>query len=141
MTLVILGRTVAHFDDPTYADELYELLLPFADRVATTGGPALCLGPVSRILGMVARAGGRPDVALVHFADALERSRTLGSPPLVARTQLEAAKAHLRLGTAQDIAAAERLLDEAAGIASTLDMAKVRYDIDAVRRSVRGVPA
>jgi hypothetical protein len=101
----------------------------------------LCLGPASRILGMLARAGGRPDLALEHFADALERCRALGSQPLVARTQLEAAKAHLRRGDAGDTAAAERLLQEAAATASTLGMAKVGRDIAAQTSLARGALA
>ena len=139
--MVSFGRAVGHFDDPTHADELYELLVPFADRVCVLGGAVLCLGPTSRILGMLARAGGRFDVALEHFADALERSRALGSPPLVARTQLETAKTHLRRGGAGDAAAAERLLDEAAALASRLGMAKVGRDIDALVGSTRGALA
>jgi class 3 adenylate cyclase/tetratricopeptide (TPR) repeat protein len=141
LTIVNLGRTVGHFDDPAYADELYELLLPFADRVCVLGGGVLCLGPASRILGMLARARGKPELAIEHFAYALDRSRALGSPPLVARTQLESAKAHLMRGSAADAAAAERLLDEASIIASNLGMAKVSRDIDAWRSSARGSPA
>jgi tetratricopeptide (TPR) repeat protein len=128
-----LGRTVAHFDDPTHADELYELLLPFAPRNCVLAGGVLCLGPVSRILGMLARAAGRPDDALAHLDDALERAQALGSPPLVARTRLEAAKAHLARGADGDAAVAERLLEQAAAAASALGMAKLAHDVDAHR--------
>jgi class 3 adenylate cyclase len=141
-TLTAFGRTVAHFDDPTFADDLYELLLPFADRNCVVGGAVLCLGPISRILGMLARAAGRPDVALEHFAHALEISQALGSPPLVARTQLEAAKAHLLRATDGDRKLAERLLGDAAATASATGMQKLRHDIDLVRSSLeQGVPA
>lgn len=137
LAIVSFARTVGHFDDPTYADELYELLLPFADRVCVLGGAVLCLGPTSRILGMLARAGGRFDVALEHFADALERSRALGSPPLVARTQLEAAKARVRRGAPGDEQAAERLLQEAAAIADGLGMQKLGHDIEKLQATLR----
>jgi tetratricopeptide (TPR) repeat protein len=141
LVIVNLGRTVGHFDDPTYADELYRLLLPFAGRVCVLGGGVVCLGPASRILGMLARAAGNPGLALEHFADALDRSRALGSPPLVARTQLESARAHLLRGRPGDTAVAGRLLDEASVIASNLRMVKVRSDIDTLRDAVRGSPA
>jgi tetratricopeptide (TPR) repeat protein len=137
MAMVSFGRAVGHFDDPTHADELYELLVPFADRVCVLGGAVLCLGPTSRILGMLARAGDRPDVALEHFGDALERSRALGSPPLVARTQLEAAKAHARRGAPGDEQAAEHLLDEARATADGLGMQKLGRDIEALQATLR----
>lgn len=132
-TLVALGRTVGHFDDPTYADELYALLAPFADRICVVGGAVVCLGPISRILGMLARAAGRPGQALWHFADALERSRALGSPPLIARTKVEAAKAHLLRQTADDLAVADRLLGEARELAARAAMTKLICDIEALQ--------
>lgn len=132
-TMVALGRTVGHFDDPIYADALYELLAPFADRICVVGGAVLCLGPISRILGMLARAAGRPGQALWHFADALERSHALGSPPLIARTKLEAAKAHLLRHTADDPAVADRLLTEARDLAARTGMTKLLHDIDALQ--------
>ena len=135
-TIVALSRAIAHLDDPTHAEELYELLLPYADRIGVTGGPVLCLGPVSRILGMLARAGGRPDTALEHFADALDRSRALGSPPLVARTQLETAKAFLLRDGPGDRERAQQLLPEARATASGLRMAKLLHDIDALQSSL-----
>jgi class 3 adenylate cyclase/tetratricopeptide (TPR) repeat protein len=132
-TVVALARTVAHFDDPTHADELYALLAPFADRICVVGGAVLCLGPISRILGMLARTAGRPGQALWHFADALERSQALGSPPLIARTKLEAAKAHLLRHTADDAAVADRLLAEAREIAAGAGMTKLLHDVEALR--------
>ncbi len=137
MAMVSFGRVVGHFDDATYADDLYELLLPFADRICVLGGAVLCLGPTSRILGMLARAGDRPDVALEHFGDALERSRALGSPPLVARTQLEAAKTHVRRGAPGDEQEAERLLGEARATADALGMQKLARDIEALQATLR----
>jgi tetratricopeptide (TPR) repeat protein len=139
ISMAALARTVAHFDDPTHAQELYDLLLPFADRVCVVGGAVLCLGPVSRLLGMLARVAGKPRVALEHFADALERSRALGSPPLIARTQLEAAKAHMARGTADDLVSARRLLDEAAATASEMGMHKVLEDVNALRNPAQPV--
>lgn len=135
-TMASLGRAVAHFDDGAHATELYELLLPFADRTCVVGGAVLCLGPVSRILGMLARAAGRPDAAIEHFAHARARSRALGSPPLVARTQLETAKAHLLRGADGDGAAAERLLEEASAIASESGMEKLLHDIAALQGAI-----
>jgi class 3 adenylate cyclase/tetratricopeptide (TPR) repeat protein len=141
-TLVMAGRAVGHFDDPTYAEELYELLEPFSDRTCLPGGPVMCFGPVSRTLGMLARASGRPDDALAHLEDARERSLALGSPSLVARIQLDAARAHLLRGTDEDAAEAGRLLEEAAATASALGMRKLLHDVETLRASLgRGAPA
>jgi hypothetical protein len=100
------------------------------------GGAVVCLGPVSFVLGTLARAGGRPDAALAHFADALARSRTLCSPALVARTQLETAKAHLLRGGEDDVGAAKRLLGEARATASASGMGQVLDDIELVQSSL-----
>jgi hypothetical protein len=132
-TLACAAGAVGHFDDPVHADELYNLLLPFADRICVPGGPVLCLGPVSRILGMLARAAGRHDEALVHFSDALERARALGSPPYVVRAQLGAAKAHLRRGADGDAASATGLLEQAAVTAAELGMVELLQQIDRLR--------
>jgi len=136
MTIVAFARTVGHFDDPSYADELYQLLLPFADRICVIGGAVVCLGPASRILGMLARAAGRPEPALEHLADALERSRALGSPPLVARTLVETAKVHLLRGTTGDTERATQLLRASRATASGLGMAKLVHDIEGLESSL-----
>jgi len=131
-----LARTIAHFNDATHADALYDLLAPFADRNSVVGGAVLCLGPVSRILGMLALTSGRPDTALAHFADALERSHALESAPLAARTQLDAAKAHLQRGAEGDRAAAEALLAEASATADALAMSVLQQDVRALRSAL-----
>jgi tetratricopeptide (TPR) repeat protein len=133
-SMTALGRTVAHFGDATYADEMYRMLLPFAGRTAVVGGGVLCLGPISRVVGMLARAAGRPDDAIEHLERALESSRALRSAPLVARTQLELAKAYSMRGGDDDLATAERFLDEAASVAASVGMGKLLHDIDVVRR-------
>ena len=132
-SMTALARAVAHFDDATHADELYGMLLPFRERVCVVGGAVLCLGPVSRLLGMLARTAHRPGLALEHFAEALERSRALESAPLVARTQAEAAKAHLMRGEAGDLGAARRRLDEAGALASRVGMSKLARDVELLR--------
>ena len=132
-TMTALSRTVGHFNDPTHAGTLYRMLLPFAGRNCVVGGAVLCLGPMTRMLGMLARAAGRPDEALAHLEADLASSRALHSPPLIARSQLEAAKARLQRGGPGDEAAARRLLDEAAETAGSIGMEKLLHDIDVVR--------
>jgi DNA-binding winged helix-turn-helix (wHTH) protein/tetratricopeptide (TPR) repeat protein len=135
-SMTAVSLIIARSGDATHADELYALLLPFADRNCVVGGAVLCLGPVSFVLGTLARTVGRPDVALAHFDDALVRSRTLRSPALVARTQLETAKAHLLRGGEGDVAAAKCLLGEARASAFARGMGQLLNDIELVQRSL-----
>jgi hypothetical protein len=136
-TVVSLARAVVRLDHAAYAHELHELLSPFADRTCTLGGAIMCLGPASLFLGMLARTAGSLDLALAHLEDALERSRALSSPPLVARTQLETAKTHLRIQTEGAQAAAEGLLVEAAATATACEMETVRASAEALLASIR----
>lgn len=141
-TAASLARAVVRLDHAAYAQELHGLLSPFADRTFTLGGAIMCLGPATLFLGMLARTAGNADLALVHLEDALERSRALESPPLVARTQLETAKTHLSFRTEDARAAAENLLGEAAAAASASGMKVVREQADALLASLRqGAPA
>jgi tetratricopeptide (TPR) repeat protein len=141
ISMTAASLTVTRFDDATYANELYELLLPFANRNCVAGGAVLCLGPVAAVLGMLARTCRRLDAALAHFADALERCRALGSPSLIARTQLEAAKAHLLRGHIDDVDAAEQLLAEASATASASPTGTLRRDVALVQESLRRAAA
>lgn len=141
-TMTALGRTVAHFGDATYAEQMYQLLLPFASRTAVVGGAVLCLGPISRIVGMLARAAGRFDEAIAQLTAALESCHALRSAPLIARTQLELAKAHLARGAPADEVAAEQFLAAAAETAAGIGMDKVLHDIEVVRSGgTVGIPA
>ena len=84
--LAFLAELVTVLDDRAEAAVLYKLLLPHRGRVAVQGGGAVCLGSLSRHLGLLAHALGRWDDALRHFEAALAENRRLGAPVLVAHT-------------------------------------------------------
>jgi class 3 adenylate cyclase/tetratricopeptide (TPR) repeat protein len=139
-TLAILAQVVGKLDATEHAAPLLELLEPFAERTCVVAGAIFCFGPISRLLGTLARVAGDPERACRYLDDALARSRELASPPLVARTQLETAKALLARGRPGDDDEAARRVAEAAEIARTLGMATVGRDIVAVRERLgRGV--
>jgi tetratricopeptide (TPR) repeat protein len=99
--------------------ELYEALLPHGDVNAVAGLGTMCFGSVARYLGKLAAALGRSSAAERHFERALEANRALGSPVLVAHTQLDWAAA-LGAGTR-----AERMIGEAARTAEELGLTAI----------------
>lgn len=128
-TLAMLTQALGRCDRPAYCRELYDLLFPFADRYAVVGGAVLCLGPISRLLGLLAAGMGDHDRALEHLDDAIERSCALGSPPLTARAQLAAAKVHRTRNANGDVARARELLARATQTAESVGMPRLLEEI------------
>jgi tetratricopeptide (TPR) repeat protein len=136
-TLGTIAQVVGRLDAAEYAEPLLALLEPYDDRNCVIGGAILCFGPMSRMLGTLARVAGDTDRALAYLDDALARSLGLGSPPLVARTNVERAKTLLARRAEGDVDEAGRLLDEAAETARTIGMVALGREIDAVREDGR----
>jgi hypothetical protein len=61
--------------------ELYELLLPFADRVVTMDATFLCLGAASYYLGLLSSSFGRHGEAAAHFERAVRLDDLVGAAP------------------------------------------------------------
>jgi hypothetical protein len=74
--------------DGARAAELYEVLRPFAGRLALAGPAVSCHGPVDLYLGRLAAALGRRDEALVRFEAALALGERLGASPWEAHARL-----------------------------------------------------
>jgi hypothetical protein len=70
----------------TLAAIAYDSLKPYGDLFAVEGIGAGCYGSVSRHLGLLAIALGRPDEAAVHFDAALTANRRVGATLPVAAT-------------------------------------------------------
>jgi tetratricopeptide (TPR) repeat protein len=70
---------------------LYDLLVPYAGRLAVTAGEA-STGSVSRCLGVVASMLRRWDEAVRHFDEALGWNAAMGARPWVAHTQYDYAR-------------------------------------------------
>jgi DNA-binding SARP family transcriptional activator len=75
------------------ATTLYEALAPLADRWACGASGSLCMCPISRSLGLLAAAMGRPADADRLLSDATARARTAGASKLAARLEDERARA------------------------------------------------
>src|SRR5262249_26277661 len=112
VSLGLLTEAAARLDDRGRAQTLYELLLPYADRVATSY-PEVSLGPVSRYLGILAATTGHHDDAADHFDQALAMSKRIGARSWLARGQDDYAHLLLRRGAPGDVEKAGRLLGDA----------------------------
>jgi hypothetical protein len=115
--------------DERRGQQLYELLLPFAERnaVSYTQQP---FGPVALRLGALAAMLGRWAEADRHFETALERCRLLGARAIGARVQYEFGAALRERNRPGDDSLAARRLEEAARVAEELGMGRLLERID-----------
>lgn len=93
--LYYLAEVAAFLTNRAQAAALYELLLPFADRIVVIDRALVCLGSVSRALGLLAGVLGDHMTAEAHLRRALVVHEAMGARPLTARTRVELAQ---RLG-------------------------------------------
>jgi hypothetical protein len=105
------------------AEDLYETLLPFGDRVVTMDGTFFCMGAASRYLGLLARSLDRPAEASRHLERAVELDDRIGAIPWSIRSRLHLAE----LLKSSDIGRARDLLTEAHDVA-------VEHHLVALRR-------
>ena len=99
------------------ADELYELLAPFAGRLA---GGGIAIGSIDWALGRLATTMGRYEQAERHFAAAAEIDERFGAPLLLARTHAGWAGALIARGRPEDRERAQHLLEQAEQTATQL---------------------
>ncbi|MFN2555463.1 MAG: AAA family ATPase [Nitriliruptorales bacterium] len=120
--LTFSAEVSASVADIPRAAQLYELLRPHAERLAVGERAHVCLGSVSRPLGLLATLLGRFEEAEAHFEAALDHHERLGSPPLVALTQAGYAQMLWARGGAGDEERAEGLRVGALAVADELGM-------------------
>ena len=89
---------------------LYELLLPYGDRVAV-GYPEISTGAVARYLGLLAASMERWNSAERHFDDALKINTRIGAHPWLAHTQHDYARMLLPCATTDREKALELLAE------------------------------
>jgi DNA-binding SARP family transcriptional activator len=126
-TMTILADLCADLGDATRAEQLYSLLLPYADVNVVIGLGVVCEGAAARYLGRLAAATGHGGEAERHFEQALERNAALGAPLCLARTQLEYAQA-LGLRSSR----ARELLESASAAARELGLPRLERRVEAL---------
>ena len=144
----LLSAAAAELDDRASAALLYELLRPYATRVAIVGAGLACWGSVSLYLGLLASTLGRIDDATSHFAAAEAAHERMGARPFLAWTWLAQARLVSRRG-ADDQCAGEQgttcdangqnasrgaLLARTREMARDLEMARLAAKIDELGR-------
>jgi tetratricopeptide (TPR) repeat protein len=120
VTLGFLAEAAAALGDKPRAAILYELLLPYADRVAVSY-PEACTGAVARYLGILAASMSLSTAAERHFEYALAINERIGARPWRAHTQHDYARM-LTTRHAKHGQKAQRLLADALATYRALGM-------------------
>ncbi|HEY8517315.1 MAG TPA: AAA family ATPase [Candidatus Binatia bacterium] len=120
--LVLLSSVCCRLGDERRAELLYDLLRPYAGRVAIARPLVVLVGTVDDRLGQLAGLLGRFDDAERHFADALALAERMRAAPWQAHVRHAWAGMLLRRGDADARRRAHALLDEAERIARPLGM-------------------
>jgi hypothetical protein len=123
--LTFLSLTSTQVGAANTAGELWELLLPYRDRVAVLGAGAACLGPVSHVLGLLAAARDDSDSAVEMFEQAAATSRGAGSEPWLARADCRLGLVLAKRGVRADRQRSEQLLAESSATARRLGMGRL----------------
>ncbi|HEY1623798.1 MAG TPA: hypothetical protein VGG16_08360 [Streptosporangiaceae bacterium] len=107
-------------DDAETADEVYGLLLPYADLPLVGGLGVTCFGSTHQALGIAALTMRRLDQAVHHLTSAVRHNLALPHWPALAFSRQRLARARLLRGHPDDGAYARRQLDTARADAATL---------------------
>ncbi|MGH8972258.1 MAG: ATP-binding protein [Acidimicrobiia bacterium] len=123
VTLTRSARVAARLGDVPAAALLYDLLAPYADRVAGEG--IVWTGAVAHYLGLLTAALGDPAGAEVHFAEAAAIHERIGAPAWLARTRMEWAGVLLARRDPGDVERARDFLGQAITAARSLGLGAV----------------
>ncbi len=137
--IALLSETSATFGEARHAERLYALLEPYADRNVAFGWVSACGGSAARHLGLLAGLLGDRERAIAHFETALRINGRMRARPLVARTQLDLARALLarERADAGDAARIGELVDAALGEARALGMTRLLAEGERLRDAAR----
>ena len=122
-----LAAAVAALGEQDIASQLYEPLKQWAkDSGYVLTGASSIPQLVSRVLGMVAAASGRPDEAAAHFETAIRQARDMGAVTELAEASYWYARGLLQRGQTEDRQRARGLLAEAHEIWERAEMPRHR---------------
>jgi tetratricopeptide (TPR) repeat protein len=127
-SVAALCEACCELGDEANAQLLYDLIAPAQDRFFVLHYGMAILSSAARVCGRLATLLGEWETASNHFRDALQREPALGSPPLVARSELDFAKMLQARGRKRDRERAGRLLSSAARTARSLGMAQLERE-------------
>ncbi len=121
-TMAILSTLCVFIRDRDRAVRIYDLMLPYAERIAMVGWTEVCYGSVSRYLGNLAALLLRYDDAQRHYESAIAMNARIGARGWLAHSQHEYAAMLRERGEDRDRARADALNDQALATADLLGM-------------------
>src|SRR5262249_59060574 len=77
----LMGEAIALIGDTERAESVYGEMLPYEGLVIVIARAAGCNGPVDRVLGLLARTLGRPELAERHLRTPAEIATRMGDRP------------------------------------------------------------
>lgn len=117
-----LSAVAAEVGNRAAAAQLYETLLPYAERLVVWGGANFVSGPASYFLGLLATRLGLPDRGVAHFDDAIALAERIGAQPAVAHSLVALSDALTLRGGDGDEQQAANLRRQARELAQRLGM-------------------
>lgn len=112
-SLATLAAVCERVGTVEHAAQLYDLLLPYADRNISGGGNATCLGPVALVLGALAVQQGRWDDAANHYRAGLALAHHMDAPLFIVAAEVGLARVLLERGSAAEQQQAIELIESA----------------------------
>jgi len=128
LTATLLSQTCLALHDTARAGQLYRLLMPFADRVASDVHEGSA-GAVARTLGLLAAALGLEDEARAHLEAAIAINEKTEAVAWAAHARADLAELLTRRGAATEAA---QLLDAASSTARRLHMTALEQRLEAL---------
>ena len=113
--MCLLGEAMALVGDAERAGRVYEELLPYEGHLIVVGRGTACVGPVDRVLGLLAVLLGRDDEAERHLTHGVEVATRVGDRPGMTLTRLALAELLLERDRGDDRTRALELLTEVLG--------------------------
>lgn len=116
--MAILAEPASLVADEALQRQLYDVLSPYAGRLAPIGLGVACWGTVDRALALLARARGDDTGAIEHYRSAIAVCGYTGARAWLAEAQVELAG--LLIATGRDDDQVSRLLTEASAVATRM---------------------
>ena len=132
-TMAILSTLCVFIGDRERAARIYDLMLPYAERIAMIGWTEVCYGSVSRYLGNLAALLNRYDDAQRHYESAIAMNAKIGGRGWLAHSQQEYAAMLLERGDDEDRPRAKALNDQALAAADLLGMRTLQESARALK--------
>jgi hypothetical protein len=117
-----LSAVAAGVGNQAAAAQLYEALLPYADRLVVWGGANTVNGPASYFLGLLADGLGMAESAIAHLESAINLVEGIGALPMLAHCRAALSTVLAVRGADGDDRRASELLQDARQLAGQLQM-------------------